>query len=159
MDRRGFSLIEMMVAVMILAVALVGIVGAIIWESVNVSVQDGKNKAEHITSLLLERMNKMPLDDIMSTNWDSWVKTNGHDYGLPGLSVNVTYPLVYSEEYSGGANHNGYTYASGNIWSGFRYPSYTKGLLGVNIIISWNYKNSVINYSSATILSEIGRSG
>ncbi len=157
MGRKGFSLIEMMIALLILAVALVGLVGAIIWDTLSVNIQSQKNKVLHISNLVLEEMASMDLDSIIAQDWDSWVKTNNYDYGLKNLSITVSYPLVYPEEEEGNANRNGYTYKNGIIWSGFNFPYYTRGLLAVNLDISWYFRDNPMHYRVSTLFSELGR--
>ncbi len=157
MRRSAFSLIEMMIAVMLLSVAMVGLVGAITWSAVNVSIQTEKAKAVGIAALVLEEMESMSLEDIINWDWDKWVKDNGYDFGLPNLQVQVNFPLVYDEEKNGNAYLWGYTYRWGVIWGGYYNPSQVRPLIEVDLVIKWLHRGSQAIYEISTLFSSISR--
>ncbi len=157
MTRKGFTLVEVMVASLILAVALLSLVGAVTWSAVNVSAQLEKNKAIYLSQLLLEEMKSRKLEEIISTDWDAWVKTNGYDFGLKDLQVLVSFPLVYEEEQHGYAYKWGYTYQWGYVWAGYYRPQLAKALLRVDVKLRWRYRDRWMEYLVSTIFSQISQ--
>jgi len=157
MKRAAFSLIEMMIAVMLLSVAMVGLVGAITWSAVNVSLQDEKSKAVSIATIVLEEMEDLQLEEIVDRDWDKWVKDNGYDFGLSDLKIQIDFPLVYDEEENGMAYPWGYTYRWGVIWAGHYKPSQIRPLIRVDLTVQWLHKGQEVSYKVSTLFSSISR--
>ena len=157
MDRTGLSLVEVSVAVFVLGIAVVGLLGLITYQVLDVSYQAKKNQAVHLAETILEEMADSSLEEIRTRDWGSWVLSNGYGQGLDNLQVQVAFPLVYDEEKNGYANQWSYTYANGYVWSGFAHPQYTKAVMEVDLTLTWTVRDRPMSYRVATIFSQIGR--
>ncbi len=152
--KNGFSLVEVMVACLVLGIALVSLVGSIMWDVVNVKLQDGKNRAMHLANIILEEMATRPLNEIVDTDWNQWLSSSPYADILPQVEVVVSFPLVYEAERKGNAYAWGYTYRWGNMYPGLN-PRWAKALLEVELELRWQFRGHPVNYKVSTIFSEI----
>jgi len=116
-ESKGFSMLETLMAAFFLGIALVGILGSIISNTLLIGVNNQKSIALYDLEQALEQMQTLKPSEILAVNWQLWAQSN-LNMQLPQENIVVSFP--------NGTGTN---------------P------LKVNVKISWAYRQIPINVS------------
>ncbi len=88
---KGFSMLEALMAAFFLGIALVGILGSIISNTLLIGVNNQKSIALYDLEQALEQMQTMKPSEIVAVNWQSWAQSN-LNMQLPQENIAVSFP-------------------------------------------------------------------
>lgn len=95
--RRGYSLVELVIAVVILAVGILGLAGATSWAVRQVNVADLRTERAVAVQTVLERLKAADFEDVRLGNKDSGGTQAVHPFTVEWTTTEENYDLVEVE--------------------------------------------------------------